>query len=425
MLTHLVIKNYALIKHLEMDPSSHLNVITGETGAGKSIMLGAINLLLGNRADTKVLWNEEEKCITEGVFEIAPYQLQKLFESEELDYQNQTVIRREISPNGKSRAFINDTPVTLDVLRKIGNRLMDVHSQHETLELGDRTFQLQLIDTYAANEKIKEEYNQGWKKYVAAKKNHEILLSEASTLKQEADYIKFQLNELVKANLESGEQEILESEIKIQEHAEDIKTRFTQVTQHLSGGEFSVSSLLAAVRSQLNSIASYSPPYEQLLTRVESLRIELDDILNEIENENGKIEFDPQRTEKVKERLSLIYQLSQKHRVSTITELLGLQENLQSKADRALNLDESLANAKKELSEATDSLNTMAGDLSKSREKIFAPLCKQITQLLVSLGIPDARLKIENEIIAPGPSGIDSIELFFSLVQIKVLLRVN
>ena len=414
MLTHLIIKNYALIKHLEMDPSSHLNVITGETGAGKSIMLGAINLLLGNRADTKVLWNEEEKCITEGVFEIAPYHLQKLFESEELDYQNQTVIRREISPNGKSRAFINDTPVTLDVLRKIGNRLMDVHSQHETLELGNRTFQLQLIDTYAANEKIKKEYNQSWKKYAAAKKNYEILVSEASTLKQEADYIKFQLNELVKANLESGEQEILESEIKIQEHAEDIKTRFTQITQHLSGGEFSVSPLLAAVRSQLNSIASYSPPYEQLLTRVESLRIELDDILNEIENENGKIEFDPQRTEKVKERLSLIYQLSQKHRVSTITELLGLQENLQSKADRALNLDESLANAKKELSEATDSLNTMAGDLSKSREKVFTPLCKQITQLLVSLGIPDARLKIENEIIAPGPSGIDSIELFFS-----------
>lgn len=414
MLTHLIIKNYALIKHLEMAPSPHLNVITGETGAGKSIMLGAINLLLGNRADTKVLWNEEEKCVTEGVFEIAPYQLKKLFEAEELDYQNQTVIRREISANGKSRAFINDTPVTLDVLRKIGTRLMDVHSQHETLELGNRTFQLQLIDIYAAHPKLTDEYSLAWKKFSSLKKSYETLVTEAATLRQEGDFVKFQLDELVKADLQESEQEELESEMKIQEHAEDIKAKFNQVTQLMSGGEFSINSSLAAVRSLLNSITSYSPAYAQLFERIESVRIELDDILNEIENEDSKVEFDPQRTEKVKSRLSLIYQLFQKHRLNSIGELLELQERLQEKSDKTLNLDESLAATKKELDAATALLDKKAKELSKSREKVFQPLCKQVIQLLVSLGIPDAQLKVENEVVAPGPAGCDSIELLFS-----------
>ncbi len=414
MLTHLLIKNYALIKHLEMEPSPHLNVITGETGAGKSIMLGAINLLMGTRADTKVLWNEEEKCITEGVFEIEPYHLKKVFEAEDLDYNHQAVIRREISPTGKSRAFINDTPVTLDVLRRIGNRLMDVHSQHETLELGNRTFQLQLIDTYAANRKLGDEYNLIWKNYSSIKKNYESQLAEAAILRQEGDFVQFQLNELAKANLEEEEQEALESEIKIQEHAEDIKTKFNQITQQIGDGEFSIRSALANVRSMLNSVSSYSPAYAQLLERIESLKIELEDISNEIENEDSKIEFDPQRTEKVKARLSLIYQLFQKHKTSTIKGLLELQETLQSKADKTINLDDTLAALKKELDNSAKHLDGKAQELSKSRVKVFSSICKQITQLLVSLGIPDTQLKIENETLPPGPTGTDSIEILFS-----------
>jgi DNA repair protein RecN (Recombination protein N) len=414
MLTHLLIKNYALIKHLEMVPSPHLNVITGETGAGKSIMLGAINLLMGTRADTKVLWDEEEKCITEGIFEIESYHLKKVFEAEELDYQHQTVIRREISPNGKSRAFINDTPVTVEVLRRIGNRLMDVHSQHETLELGNRTFQLQLIDTFAANQKLRDEYNLVWKNYSTLKKEYESLLAEVAILRQEGDFVQFQLTELVKANLEEGEQEALESEMKIQEHAEDIKTKFNQITQQIGDGEFSIRSALVSVRSMLNSVSSYSPAYAQLLGRIESLKIELEDISNEIENEDSKIEFDAQRTEKVKDRLSLIYHLFQKHKSSTIKELQELQEALQRKADKTINLDESLARLKKELDNSAKQLSVKAQELSKSRAKVFPALCKQITQLLVSLGIPDTQLKIENEILAPGLSGMDSIEILFS-----------
>src|SRR5690349_4089807 len=238
MLKHLTIKNYALIKHLELEPSEHLNVITGETGAGKSIMLGAMGLLMGNRAETKVLWDEEEKCVTEGVFYIKKYKLKSVFKAEDLDYDDNTVIRREISPGGKSRAFINDTPVTLEVMKRIGNLLMDIHSQHETLQLGNQSFQLNLVDTYAENSSMLSEYSEQWSAFQKAKAAFESLSAEAETLRQEADYIHFQLEELTNVNLEDGEQESLESELKITEHAEEIKSRFQQVLDLLSRSEF-------------------------------------------------------------------------------------------------------------------------------------------------------------------------------------------
>ena len=414
MLTHLTIKNYALIKHLEMEPSHHLNVITGETGAGKSIMLGAIGLLLGNRADSKVLWDDQEKCVIEGSFDVSAYKLQNIFEDEDLDYEAQTVIRREIGSNGKSRAFINDTPVTLEAMKKIGLRLMDVHSQHETLELGNRFFQLRLIDAFAGNQKLQQDYQTLWKNFSKAKTDYDVLIKDAKTLSQEADFVKFQLEELIKADLKESEQEKLESDLKIMEHAEDIKLRFNQVIQQLSNSDFSVSSALAEVRNQLNTVATYSPHYAQLQQRIESLKIELDDILNEIEKEESRIEFDPIRTEEVKERLSLIYQLLQKHRHKSIGQLLHLQESLQDRANKASNLDQLLAQAKGDLEKLTTELNRKAEELSKSREKVFAPLCKQITKLLVELGIPNASLKIENDKVNPNSSGIDSIELLFS-----------
>ena len=197
MLKHLTIKNYALIKHLEMEPSGHLNVITGETGAGKSIMLGAIGLLMGNRADTKMLWDENDKCIIEGTFDIRNYKLKSTFKAEDLDYDDQALIRREISPGGKSRAFINDTPVTLEVMRKIGSLLMDIHSQHETLQLGNQFFQLQLIDAYAANDSLREAYRGAWHEYLIAKKNLESLTGQAETLRQEASAALAELDQLI------------------------------------------------------------------------------------------------------------------------------------------------------------------------------------------------------------------------------------
>ncbi len=414
MLKHLTIKNYALIKHLEMDPSGHLNVITGETGAGKSIMLGAVGLLLGSRADTKVLWDENEKCIVEGTFDLSAYKLKSLFETADLDYESVSVIRREISPGGKSRAFINDTPVTLDVMKRIGQRLMDIHSQHETLALGEQSFQLELIDAFAANDKIKTPYRQAWKTYSKAKSVYEELLSESSSLKQEADFVRFQWDELSKADLEENEQEKLESELKISEHAEDIKTRFNQAIHHLGQSEYSITTVLAEIKAQLQAVASYSPAYETLYTRLESIRLEAEDILLEIEREESSIEFDPRQSEEVKERLSLIYQLLQKHRKSSIKELLEFQEALRIKTEKTENLDEALAAAKSDLEKSKTLVAQYAKELSLTREKVFNSLTRQIVQLLVELGIPDAVIKIENEKGEAGPSGMDAIEILFS-----------
>ncbi len=409
MLIHLSIKNYALIRQLEFRPSAHLNVVTGETGAGKSIMLGAIGLLLGNRADVKTLWNENEKCVTEGTFDISLYPLKEIFEEENLDYENQTVIRREISPSGKSRAFINDTPVTLEVMRKIGSKLMDIHSQHETLELGRQQFQLQLIDSFAENEKSKNDYFESWQKFLSAKKQYDELLSESVVLRQESDFIKFQLDELVKADLKEGEQEKLEAELSILEHAEEIKAKLNAILQQLGQSENSVASSLASMKSEFQSIANFSKDYAQLFQRFESARIELNDVLDEVERAYEKTEFDPSRAEQVNERLSLIYQLLQKHRFSSVTQLLELLQNLQAKADKTTNLDESLAKAKKKLNEADEWMRKKAEALSQTRKKIFVPLCKQLIKLLKELGIPEAQLEISHEFLAPSVSGIDCI----------------
>jgi len=414
MLVHLSIKNYALIRQLELQPSALLNVITGETGAGKSIMLGAIGLLLGNRADVKALWNENEKCVTEGTFDISSYSLKDIFEEENIDYEDQTIIRREISPAGKSRAFINDTPVTLEVMRKIGGRLMDVHSQHETLELGRQYFQLELIDSFADNIKIKNAFSNSWKEYLKASSNYSELLAESQALKQEADFVKFQLDELVKADLKIGEQEKLESELSVLEHAEEIKAKLTSILNQLGQSEFSVTSSLNSIKNEFQAIASYSKDYENLFQRLESARIELNDIQDEIESVNEKTEFDPARAEQVNERLSLIYQLQQKHRLPSIAQLLEFQQTLQIKTDKTNNVDEALAKAKLELSKAEGQLKKNAEALSQSRKSTFAPLSKQLIKLLKELGIPEAQLEINQEIIAPSASGIDRIEILFS-----------
>jgi len=414
MLTHLTIRNYALIKHLELNPSSQLTVITGETGAGKSIMLGALGLLLGNRADTKALWDENEKCITEGTFDISSYKLKGFFEAEGLDYDQQTVLRREISPNGKSRAFINDTPVTLDIMRTLGNRLMDIHSQHETLELGSKAFQLELIDAFASNQATREKYAQVWRQFSQAKKEYDTLLAESASLKAEADFVFYQLDELVKANLQPGEQEKLESDLKVLEHAEEIKVQFNDIIEQLGRSEYSVTTSLSSVRTQLNSIASYSQEYGQLFQRVESIRIELNDILAEIEQAEEKIEFDPQRIENTKSRLDLLYQLLHKHRVKEITQLVELRDSLQEKADKTSNLDSLVEKAKGNLAKAEKELTQVAKELTKSRKDVFTSLSKQLVVILKDLGIPDAALAIEHTPVAPSSTGADSMEVLFS-----------
>lgn len=414
MLTQLTIKNYALIKHLEMQPDARLNVITGETGAGKSIMLGALGLLLGNRADTKALWDESEKCVTEATFEIKPYKLKKLFDEEGLDYQDQSIFRREISPAGKSRAFINDTPVTLEVMRRIGSRLMDIHSQHETLELGTKAFQLQVIDFYAGNETLRNAYEEAWTKFTRLQQDYLSLQKEAEALKKESDFVQFQLNELVKADLQPGELEKLETELKILEHSEEIKANLNSILELLDRSEQSVQIGLNSIRQQLQSIASYAPTYEQLLQRFESSRIEVIDITKELEAAEEQVEFDPERAERVKDRVSLIYHLQQKHRINDLQELLALQDQLQQKADKHQNLDDLLLKANKELNQAKADVEKAGGALSKSRKKITTALSNQLKELLRELGMNHAEVVIEHSQIDPGPTGIDAMEILFS-----------
>jgi DNA repair protein RecN (Recombination protein N) len=414
MLKHLTIKNYALIRHLELEPSAHLNVITGETGAGKSIMLGAIGLLMGNRAETKVLWDENEKCVTEGIFNIKDYKLKSFFKSEDLDYDDNTVIRREISPGGKSRAFINDTPVTLEVMKRVGSLLMDIHSQHETLLLGNQTFQLKLIDAYAENQSLLEQYAEHWSEYLKAKKSYETLTSEAETLRQEGDYIRFQLDELTKANFETHEQEALESELKIMEHAEEIKSRFQSVLDLLSRSEYASRSSLSEARGHLQSISSYADKYTSLFQRIESLVIEMDDLLSEIENEEEGIEFDPERSEFVKERLSVLYRLLKKHRAADLTELLVIQENLREKDSITSNVDEALAKAKDIYDAADKKVRTLAAKISDTRKKTLKPLSSQLVRLLQEVGIPNATLQVDVQNTEPSYTGIDKIDILFS-----------
>lgn len=414
MLTQLTIKNYALIKHLEMQPDGRLNVITGETGAGKSIMLGALGLLLGNRADTKALWDESEKCVTEATFEIKTYKLKKLFDEEGLDYQDQSIFRREISPAGKSRAFINDTPVTLEVMRRIGSRLMDIHSQHETLELGTKAFQLQVIDLYAGNETLRNAYEETWTKFTRLQQDYLSLQKEAESLKKESDFVQFQLNELVKADLQPGELEKLETELKILEHSEEIKANLNSILELLDRSEQAVQIGLNSIRQQLQSIASYAPTYEQLLQRFESSRIEIIDITKELEAAEVQVEFDPERAERVKDRVSLIYHLQQKHRLTEIQELVELQHQLQQKADKHQNLDDLLSKADKELNQAITDVEKAGSALSKSRKKITTGLSNQLKELLRELGMSHAEVVIEHSQIDPGPTGIDAMEILFS-----------
>lgn len=414
MLTRLTIQNYALIRHLEMTPSPRLSVITGETGAGKSIMLGAVGLLLGNRADTKVLWDDAVKCITEGQFDVAPYALQPLFEEHDLDYSEQTVFRREISAGGKSRAFINDTPVTLEVMRMLGSRLMDVHSQHETLELGSHRFQLELVDSYAGHVSTLAAYRQTWKDFQQAREKYEGLAAEAGKLKEEYDFVRFQLNELQQASFQPGEQEKLESGLKVGEHAEDIKSRLEQIIRLLADSETSAVAQLSQAVSLLQPIRDFSPALGQLAERFAQVRIELRDILHEVEKEDERMEIDPARTRQLQERLDVLYSLLQKHRLPDIPSLLALQARLDDQARKTVNLDDELQASKARHEAALKALLAAAEKLRASRVSAFPSLCKELTSLLKPLGIPHAVLDVEHKSVQPGPTGADQVELLFS-----------
>lgn len=414
MIKSLLIKNYALIQNLQMSPSAHFNTITGETGAGKSIMLGAVGLLLGNRADTRVLFNEGQKCIIEGAFDISSQNLKELFETGELDYQDETIIRREISSSGKSRAFINDTPVTLDIMKIIGNFLVDVHSQRDTYLLGAASHQLRMIDGYAQNGDLLAKYKDVYKNFKKLENEYITLKQHAEELNKESDYNHFLLEELDKASIKEGEVESLEEELQIIEHAEEIKSKLFECQELMENSEFSVNSGLQIVTKNIDQVCKISEHFEPLKSRLEGCLHELKDITKEIENESHKIDFDKERQEEIQERLGLLFQLLQKHHVNTETELIEIQKDLRTKVDKVLNLDEELADSKQKLDLLDKQLKSAGQELSDSRITIVDEFKKELEKLLKELAMPHASIKFQHQVVSPSENGLDKIVILFS-----------
>ncbi len=414
MLSHLLIKNYALIDQLEMTPDRALNIITGETGAGKSIMLGAIGLLLGNRADTRVLYDPSVKCIIEGAFDVSGYVIETIFEEEELDFSPTCIVRREISPAGKSRAFVNDTPVNLEIMRRVTSQLMDIHSQHDSVLLGSNEYQLQIVDTYAQDDDRLRVYRADYQTYRERQTIYDHLMNEAGAMRREFDYNNFLYQELAKANLQADEQEALEQELNVLENAGEIKERLLLASEYLDNPEQSVVALLKGAVGCLNQVTKVADQYRSLQERAQSALIELRDLADEIATEQEGVEMDDTRTEVVRERLNLIYQLQTKHQVKDVAALIALRNELEQKVSKVLNLDEDIEKAKAKADAAQKKMNVSAEALSKARVAVLKPIEKEIKGLLNDLGMPNASLVIEAERGRPTPTGIDTVTFLFS-----------
>lgn len=414
MLAHLQIKNYALIQQLEISPDAELNIITGETGAGKSIMLGALGLLMGKRADVKALFDQEKKCIVEGTFQIAEYRLQSLFEGLNIDYENPCLIRREIAPNGKSRAFINDSPVTLEVLKQLAERLIDVHSQHDSIMLADSSYQLDLLDSYAECRNELDDFQKAFMVFSQSQRELKQLEEESKALQKEFDYNSFLLEELSEAKLQPGEQEEAEEKLSVLENAEEVKLRLAQVVEILNHPEQSLISALQDANVQLNSIAKFASAYAELKKRLQSVQVELSDIADEIGIEEEKVEYDPEQIQFLKDRIDIIFRLQQKHQVQDIDGLLRVQKELSDKVENVLDFDNRLNRLKKSLELATKELHETGLKLRRKREAIIAPMQQKIIELLKELGIPNAAFSVELSEKEPAPDGLDKVEFLFS-----------
>ncbi|NVO86808.1 DNA repair protein RecN [Hymenobacter terrestris] len=414
MLVDLRIQNYALIEKLELKPSALLNIITGETGAGKSIMLGAIGLLLGNRADSRMLFDTSKKCVLEGHFDISSYQLRDIFEAEDVDYDQQCILRRELSPNGKSRAFVNDTPVTLETLRHIGANLMDIHSQHDTLLLGDAVFQLNLLDLYANLVPTRTQYSNAFRQYRKLETDLQALESQVAQANKELDYHSFLLSELEEASLDNEHQDELEQEVKELEHAEEIKYKLTHALQSLSDGEYCATGALKDAVVLLGQIAPYSEPVKDLRHRLDSCLIELRDITDEIEQVERRTEGDPARIDELQSRLNVLYSLQRKHQVRDVVDLLAVRADLRDKVSSVLNLDKQISRLRRDVEATLATVQKQGLRLSEARRKTFPKFEKELAALLTDLGMPHARIVVSHEAGAPAVSGIDVVSILFT-----------
>ncbi|MEO8253145.1 MAG: DNA repair protein RecN [Flavobacterium sp.] len=415
MITALSIKNYALIEKLTIDFSKGFSIITGETGAGKSIILGALGLVLGKRADLTSLKNKEEKCIIEAQFDISKYNLAAFFETNDLDFENETIIRREILPSGKSRAFINDSPVNLQELQDLGVFLLDIHSQQQTRELTDENVQFDIIDAIAANSGIISDYQTLLKSYKSDKTQLNSLIKRQSESNKEQEYHTFLLNELLAAQLKVGEQEELESVFEQLNNVEIIKESIDKSLAIANEEQFGVLNNLKEIKTAIQKIAPFSAEYQTLFERITSLAIEFDDISDEMIRHSEKIIFDPEQLEKTNQKLQLIYNLQKKHQVLTVDELVLIQTKLENQVLELGNIEEEITLLNTAIQEKANQLDKLATTIHDNRMKAIPILSEKMIAILATLGMPNVRFNIQ---VTQGESyfanGKDELQFLFS-----------
>ena len=415
MLTQLSINNYALINQLSIDFENGLSIITGETGAGKSILLGALGLVLGNRADLSSLKDTSRKCIVEAKVAIANYNLISFFNKVDLDYEDYTIIRREILPSGKSRAFVNDTPVTLSVLNQLRTKLIDVHSQHQTMQLSDNDFQFSILDALAKNKARIDSYKRGFLQLSKLKAQLSELEAQQKEANLQYDYNFHLFKELEEAKILVDEQQELETTLEKLNNIEDIKLNLSEALELSINEEIGIQNLLNTLENRLSKIASFSKEYEDLSTRITSVKIEIDDVVTELENANEHVDFNPNEVEKINDRLQLLYNLQKKHYVSSNEELLTVFEGLSDKVAQVESADEVINKKQEEIKEVSEKLDKVAGLITKARTSTIPKLIKALQTLLADLGMENARFSIK---INPSKNyfsnGKDELEFLFS-----------
>ena len=395
MLTTLSIKNYALIDQLQVNFTNGLTIITGETGAGKSILLGGLSLILGKRADLSSVKNQSEKCVIEATFDIANYNLKPLFKAEDLDYEPLTIIRREILPSGKSRAFINDTPVNLDSLQILGEHLLDIHSQHQTLQLTNDDFQFQVIDALAENGNLLQGYSSNLSEFKSLQAELKVLQTKKAEAIKEQDYNSFLLNELIEAKLIVGEFETLEEEYETLNNIEDIKEKLSFSYELLSNEDAGVLTNLTEIKNQLSKLSNYKQAYKDIFERLNSSLIELNDVFREVESLQDQLEADPNRLEVVNNKLQVLHNLMLKHSTSSETELIAIRESLATKVSESEHLEERILQIENQIKSIELQLNNDAKTIHDNRVKIIPKLISQLENLLATLGMVNAKFNIE------------------------------
>jgi len=416
MLKTLIIQNYALISRLEIDFSSGFSVITGETGAGKSIVLGALSLILGQRADAKSIKQNEERCVIEGVFDISSYQLDPLFSEKGWEYDaGQCILRREIRASGSSRAFINDSPVGLNDLKELGAFLIDIHSQHQNLLLADNQFQMQVLDVLAKNRDLKNEYLPAYREYIRTEKEINELKEKISIRKTEEDYLRFQFNQLTEARLQAGEQDLLEQESETLSHIEEIKNGLFRLDQYFSS---EMTGIVPALKESLKQIQSLQKIYsasEPMVERIETAYLDLKDLAADIHTQQEKLEFNPDRLQEINDRLDILYSLQKKHRLDSVEALIELRDSLNKQIQEIDHSGEALEELGKKSAQLYDRITTLAGELSRTRNEAARTFENQLVKTVSLLGMPNVRFSVEiKKKESFDSTGWDSVTYLFS-----------